>query len=116
MFYNEIKKQKSNILKAAFLLSHKLQQQCCATSYSKMKLSCIKRQFLTSTKYARNIYIQPDKNEITTQNFCSPTEERKEDFKGPRGNTFFWRWILRFDHILLGSPRILELFEDGGSD
>ena len=32
------------------------------------------------------------------------------------GNTLFWRWILKFDHILLGSPRILELFEDDGSD
>ena len=32
------------------------------------------------------------------------------------GNTFLWRYILKFDHTLLDSPRILELFEDDGSD
>ena len=31
------------------------------------------------------------------------------------GNTLFWRWTLKFDYSLLGSPRILELFEDDGS-
>ena len=35
---------------------------------------------------------------------------------GRYGNTLFWRWTLKFDHSLLGSPRILELFEDDGSD
>ena len=32
------------------------------------------------------------------------------------GNTILKRWSLKFDYNLLGSPRIIELFQDAGSD
>ena len=46
------------------------------------------------------------------------TMEEAREGAGTRrfGNTLFWRWTLKFDHSLLGSPRILEYFEDDGSD
>ena len=40
----------------------------------------------------------------------------EKQFTRKNGNTLFWRWTLKFDHSLLGSPRILEFFEDDGSD
>ena len=72
----------ANSLIDALLLSQKFLQQCFATSYSKMELSCIKRLFFfpTSKKYAINIYSQPDTTEITPIQFGSLTEERKVDF------------------------------------
>ena len=38
------------------------------------------------------------------------------EFISKYGNTNLRRWILKFDNIIQGTPRIIEIFEDDGLD